>query len=297
MTQHSRRSDAGPIEEGPPARDDRDIFRLAPSMDAEVLQAIAARLEFRGTDDGYARLSQAYFTRLPLTDAQRILALGCGTGIEVRALKRLTAPTTAIIGIDHSAALIDTARRLTADEGLADNVTYDVGDAHHTPYDDDEFDIVTLHTVISHVDDPHQVLHEARRIVRPGGTVAVFDGDYASLTFAYPDHLMAKTIEEKLIQLIVANPRIMRDMPRLVAEAGLDLVDAEGVLYANIGSGRFWLAAAESYGPLLARSGLLTQEIADDWRDFQVRSADDNTFFGASNYYTYLMRRSEAGKA
>ena len=228
MTQHSRRPDAGPIEEGRRARDDRDIFRLAPTMDAEVLQAIAARLEFRGTDDGYARLSQAYFTRLPLTDAQRILALGCGTGIEVSALKRLTASTTAIVGIDHSAALIDTARRLTADEGLADNVTYHVGDAHHTPYDDDEFDIVTLHTVISHVDDPHQVLREARRIVRPGGTVAVFDGDYASLTFAYPDHLMAKTIEEKLIQLIVANPRIMRDMPRSVAEAGLDLVDAEG---------------------------------------------------------------------
>ena len=116
------------------------------------------------------------------------------------------------------------------------------------------------------------MLHEARRIVRPGGTVAVFDGDYASLTFAYPDHLMAKTIEEKLIQLIVANPRIMRDMPRLVAEAGLELIDAEGVLYANIGSGGFWLAAAESYGPLLARSELLTQQIADEWRDFQVRS-------------------------
>jgi hypothetical protein len=77
----------------------------------------------------------------------------------------------------------------------------------------------------------------------------------------------------------------------------LGLVDAEGTLYANIGSGRFWLAAAESYGPLLARSGLLTHDIADEWRDFQVRSAGDNTFFGASNYYTYLKRRSEPGQA
>jgi ubiquinone/menaquinone biosynthesis C-methylase UbiE len=280
-----------------PARDDRDIFRLAPSMDAEVLQAIAARLEFRGTDDGYARLSQAYFGRLQLADGQRILALGCGTGIEVRALKRITGSTTAIVGIDHSAALIDTARRLTAEEGVADNVTYHVGDAHHTPYDDGEFDIVTLHTVISHVDDPCQVLREARRNVRPGGTVAVFDGDYASLTFAFPDHVMAKTIEEKLVQLIVANPRIMRDMPRLVAEAGLELVDAEGALYADIGHGGFWLAAAESYGPLLARSGLLAEEVADEWRAFQVRSAGDNTFFGASNYYTYLARRPESGRS
>ena len=272
-------------------RDDHDIYRLAPSMDATVLETIAARLEFRGTDEGYARRSQAYLPRLPLAHARRILALGCGTGIEVRALRRLTRPDTAIVGIDHSPALIDAARRLTAEEGLTDNVTYQVGDAHHLPCGDGEFDIITLHTLISHVEDPLQVLGEARRLVRPGGTVAIFDGDYASLTFAYPDHALAKTIEEKLIELIVANPRIMRDLPRLLRAAGLELVEAEGTLYANIGSSRFWVGAAESYGVLLARSGLLPPALVDDWRAFQIGSVTDNTFFGASNYYTYLTRR------
>jgi ubiquinone/menaquinone biosynthesis C-methylase UbiE len=289
MTQ-SRRLDAGVTDAGSAARQDRDIFRLAPSMDATVLETIAARLEFRGTDDGYARRSQAYFRRLPLAHARRILALGCGTGIEVRALRRRTGPDTAIVGVDHSPSLIDAARRLTLEEGLSDNVTYRVADAHHAPYGDDEFDIVILHTLISHVDDPLQVLREARRLVRPGGTVAIFDGDYASMTFAYPDHALARTIEEKLIELIVANPRIMRDLPRLLRETGLELVEADGTLYANIGSGRFWVGATESYGVLLARSGLLPQELVDDWRAFQVRSAADNTFFGASNYYTYLTR-------
>jgi ubiquinone/menaquinone biosynthesis C-methylase UbiE len=272
-------------------RDDHDIYRLAPSMDAAVLETIAARLEFRGTDDGYARRSQAYLARLPLAHARRILALGCGTGIEVRALRRLARPEVAIIGLDHSPALIEAARRLTAEEGLSGNVTYQVGDAHHLPYGDGEFDLVTLHTLISHVDDPPQVLREARRLVRPGGTVAVFDGDYASLTFAYPDHALAKTIEEKLIQLIVANPRIMRDLPRLLREAGRELTEAEGTLYADVGSSRFWVAATESYGVLLGRSGLLPQALVDDWRAFQARAAADNTFFGASNYYTYLTRR------
>ena len=272
-------------------RDDHDIYRLAPRMDAAVLETIATRLEFRGTDDGYARRSQAYFARLPLPHARRILALGCGTGIEVRALRRLTRPEVAITGLDHSPALIDAARRLTANEGLSDNVTYQVGDAHQVSYGDGQFDIVTLHTLISHVDDPPQVLREARRLVRPGGTVAVFDGDYASLTFTYPDHALAKTIEEKLVQLIVANPRIMRDLPRLLRAAGLELVDAEGTLYANIGSSRFWVGAAESYGVLLGRSGLLPEALVEDWRAFQVQSVADNTFFGASNYYTYLARR------
>jgi ubiquinone/menaquinone biosynthesis C-methylase UbiE len=289
----SRPLDAGMTNARSVARDDRDIFRLAPSMDEAVLETIAARLEFRGTDEGYARRSQAYFRRLPLAHARRILALGCGTGVEVRALRRLTRPDTAIIGVDHSPVLIDAAQRLTEDEGLSGNVTYQVGDAHHAPYDDEGFDVVTLHTLISHVDDPLQVLREARRLVRPGGTVAVFDGDYASLTFAYPDHALAKTIEEKLIELIVANPRIMRDLPRLLREAGLELIESDGTLYANIGSSRFWVGAAESYGVLLARSGLLPPELVDDWRAFQVRSAAENTFFGASTYYTYLMRRPE----
>jgi SAM-dependent methyltransferase len=278
---------------GSAAREDHDIFRLALSMDPTVLETIAARLEFRGTDEGYARRSQAYFERLPLAGARRILALGCGTGIEVRALKRLTRPDTAIVGVDHSPTLIETARRLTAEEGLADNVTYQVADAHQLPYGDGAFDIVTLHTLISHVEDPLQVLREARRLVGPGGTVAIFDGDYASLTFAYPDPALAKTIEEKLIQLIVANPRIMRDLPRLLWQAGLELVESDGTLYANIGSSRFWVSAAESYGVLLARSGLLPQTVVDDWRAFQVQAVADNTFFGASNYYTYLTRRPD----
>jgi hypothetical protein len=59
MTQWLRVDD-GVTNPGPTARDDRDIFRLAPSMDPAVLETIAARLEFRGTDEGYARRSQAY---------------------------------------------------------------------------------------------------------------------------------------------------------------------------------------------------------------------------------------------
>ncbi len=41
-----------------------------------------------------------------------------------------------------------------------------------------------MHTLISHVADPASVLAEARRLLRPGGRLAVFDGDYASLTCA-----------------------------------------------------------------------------------------------------------------
>ena len=125
----------------------------------------------------------------------------------------------------------------------------------------------------------------------PGGTVAVFDGDYASLTFGYPDPALAKTIEEELRRVMVANPRVMRDMPRLLHQAGLELVEANGALYANIGTGAFWANAAEAYSAVMSRSGRLSPAVVEEWRAFQGQSVLDNTFFGASNYYTYLARR------
>jgi SAM-dependent methyltransferase len=274
-----------------PARDDRDIFRLAPTLDAPTLEMIATRLEFRGTDPGYLRLSQAYFDQLPLAPATRILAVGCGTGIEVRALKRRTQTTAELVGVDHSPALIAAAERLTREEGLAERVRFQVGDAHHLDFDEASFDIVMLHTLLSHVDDPLQVLREARRVARSGGTIAVFDGDYASLTFGYPDPLRARAIEEALLKVIVANPRLMRDLPRLLREAGLELISGHGAVYTNIGSGDFFANMAEAFGGVLARTGLLPPAAVEEWQRYQRRSLEEQTFFGASNYYTYIARR------
>jgi hypothetical protein len=48
----------------------------------------------------------------------------------------------------------------------------------------------------------------------------------------------------------------MRDLPRLLTGTGLETVDAEGALYADIGTSSFWAGAAASYGgPLAGVSG------------------------------------------
>ncbi|HUG14764.1 MAG TPA: methyltransferase domain-containing protein [Thermomicrobiales bacterium] len=275
------------------ARNDRDIFRLAPTLDATAIQTITQRLEFRRTDERYVQMSEAYFERLPLDVAERILAVGCGTGIEARALKRRTGTGAEIVGVDHSPALIEAAERLTREEGLAERVRYQVGDAHHLPFPEASFDIVLLHTLLSHVDDPLQALREARRVARPGGTVVVFDGDYASLTWGYPDPALAREIEERFLQAIVANPRVMRDMPRFMGATGLEIVSWTGELYADVGSSGFWLNAVESLGSALARSGLLPPGVVEEWQRYQAQAAQDGTFFGAANFYTYLMRRPQ----
>lgn len=270
----------------------RDVFHLINDLDDAAVERIAARLEFRATDPGYVALREAYFARLPLAASRRVLALGCGTGVEVRALKRSPEFHGEVVGVDHSPKLIHEARRLTEDEGLEDGVEYRVGDAGALDLPADCFDIVLAHTLLSHVADPLAVLLETLRVARPGGIVAVFDGDYASLTFAHPDSGLARRVEDALLEVFVNNPRIMRDLPRLLRQVGLELIEATAHVYADIGRGGFFGNMAETYGAILADAGILPEAEIEGWRVEQARAMADGIFFGASNYYAYLMRRS-----
>ena len=276
-------------------RTDRDLYRLAPTMDAVAVQAMINRLEFRATDAAYMRMSQAYFAYLPLATARNLLVLGCGTGVDVRALRCATNASATIVGVDHSAALIDVARQRTAEEGLDQQVEYVVCDAHHLTFEDEQFEIVIMHTLLSHVDDPLQVLREARRVCRRGGQLAIFDGDFASLSFGYPDVDIEQQIEATLLQLVFANPRVMRDMPRLLSEADLELETGLGEVYADIGTGSFWANVPAVYAPILLRADVLPATVIEDWLAYLTDALERHTFFGAANFYTYIARRARDG--
>ena len=220
-----------------------------------------------------------------------VLDVGCGTGVEVRAL--LARPDFAgrVVAVDQSPALLETARSLAAAEGLRDRVDFVVGDAHRLDLGDGAFDVVIAHTLLSHVADPATAMREMARVARPGGIVAVFDGDYASWTWSHPDPALAAAMDEGFRAAAVANPRVMREMPSLLGEVGLELAATRARVYADIGRGRFFLAAAETYGPLIARSGAVPEADVGRWLADLRRAVEDGIFFAACNYYAYVARR------
>ena len=160
-------------------------------------------------------------------------------------------------GIDQSPEFIAAAERLAADDGVGERVEFVVGDAHALDLPAASFDAAVAHTLVSHVRDPLAVLAEAARVVRPGGSVAVFDGDYASLTFACSDAQLGEAMERAVQSIIMSSPRVMRELPRLLPKAGLRLVATQAHVYAEAGSSSFLLNLAETYGPLAASTGLV----------------------------------------
>jgi SAM-dependent methyltransferase len=166
-----------------------------------------------------------------------------------------------------------------------------VGDAHALDFPAASFDAAVAHPLVSHVRDPLAVLTEAARVTRPGGTVAIFDGDYASLTFGCADARLGMAMEQALQSLIMSSPRVMRELPHLLPKAGLRLDAMQAHVYAEAGSSRFLLNLAETYGPLAASSGLMPAEQVQAWLADQRASAENGTFFAACNYYAYVGAR------
>jgi len=197
-----------------------------------------------------------------------------------------------VTGIDLSDDFIAAAETFAADDGVSDRVQFAVGDAHQLDFRAASFDTVVAHTLVSHVRDPLAVLAEAARVVRPGGCVAVFDGDYASLTFGCSDPRLGEAVEPALQATIMSSPRVMREIPRLLPKAGLRLIATQAHVYAEAGSSTFMLNLAGTYAPLTAAStGQLSAAHVDAWLADQRRSASDGTFFAACNYYAYVARR------
>ena len=269
----------------------RDIYQVSHELDDTTAQSVINRLEFRGTDLTFTQMRDAYLDKMPFPLNAHVLEIGCGTGVLARALVKRQGFTGRVLGVDQSPALLSAARQLASDEGVEHLVEFHAGDAHALDVADAHFDAVIAHTLVSHVRDPLAVVKEAARVVKPGGMVAIFDGDYASWTHGCSDSELGKAMENGIIATVVSHPRVMRDMPRLLRESGLELAETMPHVYAEVGTGVFFLSAAEAYGPLVTRAGLVPEARVNVWLAEQRRSAEDGTFFGASNYYAYLAIR------
>lgn len=269
----------------------RDAYCFINDLDASTVEGLIARLEFRGKDPTFTQMRNAYLAQLALPPAAHILELGCGTGVVLRALAHRRESTGRLVGVDHSPVLIAAARGLAAEEDVDQHMEFRVGDVHHLDIGESSFDAVIAHTLLSHVADPLTVLKEAARVVRPGGSVAIFDGDFASLAFAHPDPAFAKAMDEALVEAVVTNPRLMRDLPRLLQQAGLEITATRAYVYSEIGTGTFFAGFAEAYAPLVQRAGLMTARQVEDWLLEQRRALEQHTFFAACNFYAYLSRR------
>lgn len=122
---------------------------------------------------GGLEATDALLEQLEIAPQMRVLDLGCGIGGPARVMaERFGCHVT---GIDLTREFVACATEMTRRVGLHSRVDFRHGSILDLPLDDDSFDVATLFHVGMNIADKDRLMTEAARVLRPGGTLAVFD--------------------------------------------------------------------------------------------------------------------------
>lgn len=153
-----------------------------------------------------------------------VLEVGCGTGAQTVSLAR-NSPAARIVAFDRSAASLARAKASVDAAGLA-NVELQQADLFALPFDRESFDHVFVCFVLEHVPNPVEALVVLSGLIKPGGTITVFEGDHGS-TYFHPESdaaCRAIACQVELQRRAGGNALVGRQLYPLLVESGFTAV-------------------------------------------------------------------------
>jgi ubiquinone/menaquinone biosynthesis C-methylase UbiE len=120
---------------------------------------------------------------------KRVLDAACGAGYGSAML--LAAGAAEVVGVDLDEEVVAALRT-----GGAAGASFEVADLRTLPFDDASFDLITCFEAIEHVAEPGLVLDQLRRVLAPGGMVAISTPNRDVYTPGNPFHLRELTPNE-----------------------------------------------------------------------------------------------------
>lgn len=155
-------------------------------------------------------------------EGSSVLEAGCGVGAQTITLAAHS-PKALITSMDVSDVSVAEARKAVQSAGIR-NVTLRQADIFHLPFPSESFDHVFVCFVLEHLVHPVEALRALKRVLKPGGTITVIEGDHGSAYF-YPDSDYARRAVGCLVELQAragGNAFLGRALYPLLREAGFD---------------------------------------------------------------------------
>lgn len=163
---------------------DRALSEAGADVEHPDLEVLAGVDHFhtRGLD-----ATRELFQRAGFADGEHVLDIGSGLGGPARYLAQSRG--CRVTGLDLTQAYCDIAARLTGRVGLSQQVSFRQGNALDMPFADDRFDGAYTQHVNMNIADKSRLIGEIRRVLKPGGRLAMFEilaGNGQPLRFPVP---------------------------------------------------------------------------------------------------------------
>jgi ubiquinone/menaquinone biosynthesis C-methylase UbiE len=266
-----------------PARRHPDPWRNA-DRQANIAE-MAAGLESRGRTPAQARLRRRFLRFVPIRAGDRVLEVGCGTGVVVRDLAPLVARRGEIVGVDASRLMVERARQLCRAAAGGARIRLRVADGAQLPFAANRFDAALAITVILHVADPLSVVREMARVTRPGGLVGLQDQDFGVVAVTHPDRALTERIMRGVAEHIYAEPHSGRRLPGLLRAAGLEGIRLLTDVYQDTTLEPWTKRFLERRAERAVRFGLVDTTAAQRWLDGLTDVVAGGAFVLTLNYY------------
>ena len=132
-----------------------DVYGATDKLNDMVLAAIVTRLEARGKHRFFQKMMHEYLDTMDIDSAKTVLDLGCGTGVATRGNRS----SDKFFGYDfrhryQACTSWQRRQRFTKKEAVESKVEFRVGDTRNIDIEDQSFEAVVAHTLVSHVDGP-----------------------------------------------------------------------------------------------------------------------------------------------
>ena len=166
-------------------------------MRMEYVHGYSAEEGTRLTDQA-ATLTELLHADTRYPPGSQVLEAGCGIGAQTVILAG-NSPRAAFTSIDVSAESLAEAERQVLEAGIT-NVSFRQADIFDLPYVSAHFDHVFVCFVLEHLPNPAGALAALMRVLKPGGSITVIEGDHGSAYF-HPDSEHARRAIQCLVDL------------------------------------------------------------------------------------------------
>jgi len=214
--------------------------------------------------DLFWRSEHAALQRAGLRDGMDVLDCGCGPGRLIELLKT-EYPSISVTGLEIDPTLVTAAKEQLTRAGFDDwSVVQASAESPNLAHG--SFDFIVMRLVLEHLVDPVLALRELKKLLRPGGRIAVISNDFEFHLRTWPPVPELDDLYDAYIASRRADggdPCIGRRVPGLLNAAGFQIAGFEVENAHNLleGDPAFLLAEGAGIPAKLVESGFLAEEV------------------------------------
>jgi demethylmenaquinone methyltransferase/2-methoxy-6-polyprenyl-1,4-benzoquinol methylase len=181
---------------------------------------------FIGGERGLRMMRTSVIDKMDITPGMRVLDVCCGTGVLCSMIAEMVGAGGEVVGVDLSEKMLK-----RAEKRKKDNMWFCLSNAEEIPYDDGYFDCASITFGLHEM--PHQVrmnvLCEMRRVVKPGGKIAVLD-------YAHPKNKLIRCLFNiwMFVERKTAKDFVKRELSSMVRDAGFNSIEKSVCAYNTV---------------------------------------------------------------